>query len=109
MRRQLKDSVIALASAHPDWTPEQVAEFLDCGPAYVRKAAARYGLKFQRRRFYQVRRAVPDLKLSDAVVEKLRRYAKARGISAAILAGRLIETCINENMVDAVLDDEVAA
>lgn len=42
------------------------------------------------------------------ILDRLRPHADRRGISCNELARRLIETAIDEGMIDAVLDDEVA-
>ena len=41
----------------------------------------------------------------DDVLDRLRPHAERRGISCNELARRLVETSIEEGMIDAVLDD----
>lgn len=40
-----KDEVIALHRRNPTWTAREIADALDCHPAYVRSTAARYKFK----------------------------------------------------------------
>ena len=45
------------------------------------------------------------LTLDRRLANRLLPAARARGIAVADLAVRVLETCVSENMIDAVLDD----
>jgi hypothetical protein len=100
-----KHQVIAAHRAHPEWTASDIAAHLGCLREYVSATAKRNGLKLATRRPGRL----PYIELTASTVAKLERFADDREICVADLAKLIIETVARDDMVDAVLDDRVAA
>lgn len=83
-----KDDVIRLHRKHPDWTPQEIAEHLECMPEYVRATAKRQSLSLPlgfgnggetHRAIYKLGREAAKLGLSK---RDLKRLAATLGKSA---------------------------
>lgn len=99
-----KHQVISTHLAHPDWTTSDIAKHLGCIPQYVTATARRNGLRLPKGRSN-----FAYLRLSGSTIEALTEPAIKRGLSPRELAVSIVETVAREKMIDAVLDDGVAA
>jgi hypothetical protein len=101
-----KHEVIAAHKDHPDWTISDVARHLGCLPQYVTATARRNGLIFPKMKPSYTR---PYVYITASARQALSRAAQRRGVTVAELAREIIDTVARDHMVDAVLDDRVAA
>jgi hypothetical protein len=108
-RKNLKQQFLDFVEANPFSSAEEIAAALDCSSAYVRATSRRNNKPLLRRN--KMRTAAPTnwLRLSDSIYRGLRKHSEARCTTVNELAERILETCISEKMIDAVLDDEVSA
>lgn len=104
-RRAMKHLVIDTHRQHRDWTPQQIAQHLNCSDAYVRATAQRNGLVLPSGPHGGSRKPYFPSHLTNL----LERHADVRGVSARELAIKIVSVVAQENMVDAVLDDGVSA
>jgi hypothetical protein len=64
------------------------------------------GSAFRCQKRHRAGRRLTDVHLSQAHWTQLKRFAALRRISAGALAERILSTVLNDQLVDAVLDDE---
>lgn len=100
-----KHDVIAAHRAHPRLNSTELAWLLGCSSAYVRATAQRNRITLPG----AVGRRPARVVLPQEIVEALHPFATVRGLTAPELALRLVERAAHDGLVDAVLDDEVAA
>lgn len=101
-----KHEVIAVHRAHPDWSAGDIAAHLGCMHEYVRATARRNGFSLPKASRLGTTSFVY---LTKEIRAALDGAASTRGLTASELARSIIETVARDNMVDAVLDDRVAA
>lgn len=102
-----KHEVIAVYRAHPEWTTRQIADHLGCLREYVTATARRNGFKPASHVAKQRERVFAGI--SDSARTVLLEAAIARGLSVHELVERIIDQVAADQIVDAILDDEVAA
>lgn len=80
-----KQQVIDLHTRNPTWTAREIADALDCHPAYVRATAARY--KFKLPKHEEAR--------EKAYRQALEFYATATGSALALDGGELAQKTLD--------------
>jgi hypothetical protein len=101
-----KHEVIAAHRKHPEWTAGEIASALGCMREYVVSTARRNDLTLPKVRPAYTR---PYVYLTASARQALSIAAQRRGVTVAELAREIIDTVARDHMVDAVLDDRVAA